>query len=103
MQIHNVTTTHHGRTIDPGTDRPKPAETVVEPSGVHRIVHDEQTYEVRPDGTFDVPDDLADVLCAQPEWARGPNPCAPDVPAPPKAAPSRRPRPSEATSTGAAQ
>lgn len=51
-----------------------------------RIVHGDGTYEVQPDGTFEVPDDLASFLCAQPEWERGPNPHPPERPPARKAA-----------------
>ncbi len=58
---------YHGMTIR--------METVVKPSTTAAISHEGVTYKA-VDGTFDVPQDVANLFLGYPGWAPGPNPFA---------------------------
>lgn len=65
---------------DPRTGRQTrvPVEQFV-PDDTDRISHGDDVYEVRPDGSFIVPVDLAAFLVKDPDWHEGPNPFAEDL------------------------
>ena len=82
-QIHHVLVTHEDRwVVDPALGPVKRREQVTRASTVERLVHNGKTYEVQPDGTFDVPDDLAQFQTSRPGWFYGPSPFAPEVSVP---------------------
>ena len=91
MLIHHVETYEVARhEIDPKLGVVLRKERVVRKGGVVTIANpDFGTFEIQPDGSFDVPDELATDLCNQPGWFPGPNPFVDDDPAPKKPARSR--------------
>jgi hypothetical protein len=74
MQIHNVEKVDQAvSAIDPIHGIVRRVETVIKQSSVTSI---DGKYNIGPDGSFDVPDDVAAFLCNTPGWYAGPNPYA---------------------------
>ncbi len=82
MKIHHVETKNDERwSFDPQLGPVRRSEPVVGRSGTDRVVSPEYgTFEVDPDGSFDVPDGLAKFLLNQPGWHAGASPFPPDEP-----------------------
>lgn len=77
MQIHHlevVRSEHYVLDDDLGVVRRR--EQALQQSSVDRIVHEGVTYEVQPDGSFIVPDDLGRLMLSRPNWHPGPSPLA---------------------------
>lgn len=77
MQIHHlevVRSEHYVLDDDLGVVRRR--EQALQQSSVDRIVHEGATYEVQPDGSFIVPDDLGRLMLSRPNWHPGPSPLA---------------------------
>ena len=82
MQIHRldtVRTQHYVVDADLGVVLRK--EQAIQPATTTAICHQGRTYEVQPDGSFMVPDDVAAFFLRMPAWHPGPSPFAPDGPA----------------------
>lgn len=47
---------------------------VLAPSGVSKIAHEGETYKIAPDGTFTVPEHVAEHMLRMPGWNEGPSP-----------------------------
>jgi hypothetical protein len=84
MQIYNLQETYEERWIlDPVTGPAKRREAVVKPSGMDRIsvpagvyasCPQGKVFEVQPDGTFEVPQDIGEFYVRQPGWHSGASP-----------------------------
>ncbi len=82
MQIHRldtVRTQHYVVDDDLGVVLRK--EQAIQPATTTAICHQGRTYEVQPDGSFLVPDDVGAFFLRMPDWHAGPSPFAPDGPA----------------------
>lgn len=89
-QIHHVAVSHQDRyVLDPALGAVKRREEVLAPSSVDRVVHEGDTFEAE-NGSFNVPDELASFLLAQPGWHEGPSPFEDDDEA--EAKPAAKPR-----------
>jgi hypothetical protein len=85
MQIHQVEVFDElRREIDPARGIVARREQVIRKGGATRIAHEGVTYEIDPDGSFDVPEEVAAVLVGKPGWYEGPNPFPAEVEAQPK-------------------
>ena len=68
--------------LDPATGKARHvSSTVIGPAGDDRIVvplenGKQKTYEIQPDGTFDVPVEVAERLTRMPGWHEGASPFA---------------------------
>ena len=82
-KIHNVEVfaENHYET-DPHRGLVLKETTSIKQGTAEEIVHPTGTYTVGPDGSFDVPDEVADFLCTTPNWFRGPSPFAEQAPQP---------------------
>ncbi len=84
-QIHHTRVGYEDRwVLDPAMGAVKRREEILQPSGVERIVHGDETYEIQDDLSFQVSDAAAAHLVSQPGWHYGPSPFAPVVEAAPK-------------------
>lgn len=78
VRVHRVQVTSKDRWLtDPVEGLVKRREQIMRPADDHRIVHDGETYEAE-DGTFEVPESVAQHLLRQPGWHEGDSPFAPD-------------------------
>ena len=74
-KIHHVETKHEERwEFDPQLGPVRRNIPLVGRSGTEKIVHAGETFEVGTDGSFDVPDYVADFMCRMPGWHRGTSP-----------------------------
>jgi hypothetical protein len=81
--IHHVVTRYKDRWVaDPELGMVKRHEQIMDRSGVDMLVHQGVTYEIQPDGTFLLPDDVAQFFLNQPNWFEGANPFGPEEPTP---------------------
>lgn len=78
MKIHQVVETFENlHEIDPRKGPVLRKERVLKEGSTTAI--DDPThghFEIGPDGSFDVPDELGVFLCRTPDWFEGPNPFA---------------------------
>ena len=78
-QIHNVVESPTSRyVLDPDHGMVQRRELVMRASDVDRIKHGDDTFEVQPDGSFEVPADVAAHYLRMPGWHEGPSPFAPE-------------------------
>lgn len=91
-KIHHVESTpveHY--VVDPNLGPMRRVDQIVRRSSTESIVYKGETYKIQPDGCFDVPEDVAQFMCRQPNWNSGPCPFPPeDAPAADDGAESRR-------------
>lgn len=76
-QIHQVEEyTELKHDLDPVRGMVLRSERKVLKGGTVAISHPDydEVFEIGPDGSFDVPDDVAAFLVKQPSWFEGPNP-----------------------------
>ena len=74
-QIHQVETFEHSaHVLDPQHGMVLRKEQVLRRGTANAIFNDDDTYPISFRGTFDVPEDVAELLTKQPGWAFGPNP-----------------------------
>ncbi len=81
-KIHNVEVFNESHyELDPIRGAVMKSEKVLKPGAAQNINHDDVEYEIDADGTFDVPDEVAEFLCRQPGWFPGTSPFqeAPEV------------------------
>ena len=52
---------------------------VTQQGSASAISHESGEYEIDDEGSFDVPEDVAEYFCNQPGWYRGPNPFAAQI------------------------
>ncbi len=81
-KIHNVEVYDEKHyELDPVRGAVLKSEQVLKPGGAQVINHDDVEYEVSADGSFDVPDEVAELLLKQPGWFSGASPFqeAPEV------------------------
>jgi hypothetical protein len=76
MKIHQVVeSTELKHVIDPIRGMTVHREQVLKPGVAATIDHPEHgTFEINPDGSFDVPDELGEWLCNTPGWYEGSTP-----------------------------
>ena len=78
-QIHNVIESPTMRhVLDPALGLVQRRELVMRASDVDRIKHGADTFEVQPDGSFEVPAEVAAHYLRMPGWHEGPSPFAPE-------------------------
>lgn len=82
MQIHHIITTQQDRYIlDPKLGPVLRREQILKPSDVTSITYANRSFQIGPDGSFNVDDDVAQFLLGRPspagEWHAGPSPYAP--------------------------
>jgi hypothetical protein len=65
--------------LDPQRGPVMRRELIMKASSQEKIVRGDNTYEVRPDGTFMVDEHTAAFLLSRPGWHSGPNPFFVDV------------------------
>jgi hypothetical protein len=74
-KIHNVESSEEkSYAIDPEKGIVQKTNQVIGQGSASSIAHDGETYKIEADGSFEVPDELADLLCHTPGWFRGANP-----------------------------
>jgi hypothetical protein len=71
---HAVTTKTEEWDFDPKRGASLIARESIQPSGAEIIQHGDLTFELQPDGCFELPDDVAAFYRKQPGWYEGPNP-----------------------------
>ena len=75
MKIHHVNrSTEEKWVFDPVTGPAKRIISTPSVSAVDVISHDGKTYEVQPDGSFDVDEETGRFFARQPGWEMGPSP-----------------------------
>jgi hypothetical protein len=75
MQIHEVQVFDVKRyEIDPERGAVLKHDQTIKRSGTDTIAFEGETYHIEPDGSFDVPSEVAAHYCARPGWYEGPNP-----------------------------
>lgn len=84
-QIYHVQQrTKNRHVVDPDQGMVMRSELIMQPSGFDRIVRchrdgHQEVYELQPDGTFMVPDEVAAEHLGRPGWHEGENPFFTDV------------------------
>lgn len=78
-QVHKVVETTVNRfEVDADHGVVQRVARLMKPAGDDRIKHGDETFEVQPDGTFELPEHVAAHFLRQPGWHEGPSPFAPD-------------------------
>lgn len=79
MIIHHVESRFEDRwVLDPTLGAVKRREEIVRPSGARTISHGGETYDIDPQGHFEVPDEVGAYLCRLPGWHSGLSPFPPE-------------------------
>jgi hypothetical protein len=101
MQIHQVEALDQLRhVVDPQRGVLATRETVFKQGTTTQVTHPTLgAFDIDPDGSFEVPEELGRFLCAGPGWYEGPNPFAAELEAAEK--PARKPRKAPAEKTAA--
>lgn len=91
MKIHHVETRYEEQWVfDPVNGPGRKTVAIYQPSSVGRIVHGGQTFEVQPDGAFELPEEVAGFFLRQPNWFRGLPPQPPEELETPRRGPRAR-------------
>lgn len=79
-KVHNVES-HEERSyaIDPEKGIVQKTNQVIGRGGATSVSHEGVRYEIESDGSFEVPEELAEALCSTPGWFRGENPFKDDI------------------------
>lgn len=77
MKIHHVIETTQDRwEVDPVRGPGRVRSAIVRPSDVHRLVFKKKTYDIGPDGSFDVPNEVGKFYVGKLGWYEGVLPVA---------------------------
>ena len=93
VKIHQVEVFHEKHhVLDPVRGMVLKSEDVIRRGTASHISHDLGEFDVESDGSFIVPDEVAEFLCNTPGWYEGPNPFVDEIVAEnaPPTKPSRR-------------
>ncbi len=80
VKIHQVEVFHEKHhTLDPIRGMVLKTEDVIRRGSASRISHELGEFDIEPDGSFIVPDEVAEFLCNTPGWFEGPNPFVEEI------------------------
>ena len=75
VKIHHVVQTSEEKWVfDPVVGPVKRNEPTLSRSGIELITHEGRTYEIQPDGSFEVDEETGRFFARQPGWQMGPSP-----------------------------